>query len=71
MITEKTLIPVSLVVVIVGGVFWFSNLWAVSKQNAEDIKEIKIKQEEYNSNMYQVNQRLSRIEGALGVKNVR
>ena len=70
-ITEQTLLPLSLVGVLIGGVFWFSNLWAISKQNSEEIKEIKSKQEEYVQNMYQVNQRLSRIEGALGVKNGR
>lgn len=40
-LSEKTLIPVSMLSVIVGGVFWLSSMHALSKANAADIKENK------------------------------
>lgn len=40
-ITEKTLIPISLLTIIVGGVFWLTNIYFSTATNASEIKELK------------------------------
>lgn len=65
-ITENTLIPISILGVIAGGIFWLSTIYAQGMQNAKDIdsltselKEISI---EIKSHNQQVIDRLARIE---------
>ena len=41
MITEKTLVPISLLAVLAGGVFWLSSMYAQTTANAQAIVEIK------------------------------
>jgi len=45
-ITEKTLIPISLLTIIIGAAMWLTSLWELSKTSAKDIEEIKIEQKE-------------------------
>ena len=40
-ISEKTLIPVSLIIVLVGAIFWLSSMYALANNNKEQIVEIK------------------------------
>lgn len=62
-ITEDTLIPVSLVITIVGGVFWLSALWHKADANAEAIQEIKAERKEFIELVTNVDKRLSFMEG--------
>ena len=45
-ITEKTLIPLSLLLVIAGGIFWFSSMYSQTQANAESIVEVKQQQKD-------------------------
>jgi hypothetical protein len=47
-ITEDTLIPISLVIMLVGGVFWLTSMYNATAANSKDIAELKVKQEQYN-----------------------
>lgn len=71
-ISEKTLIPLSLVITIVGlvvgGIYWLTDIYAIAsetrvkvKTNSMAIAEIKGKFEKLD----EVSERLSRIEGKL------
>ena len=40
-ITETTLIPISLAIVLFGGVFWMSTIWNTMNTNSKFIAEIK------------------------------
>ena len=41
-LTEKTLVPVSLILVLLGGVLWLSEIYAMAKHSTEEIKSIKL-----------------------------
>lgn len=47
-ITEKTLVPISLLIVIIGAVMWLTSLWELSKSSAAAIKEIKEEKTAHN-----------------------
>lgn len=68
-ITENTLLPVSLVVILVGGVFWLTTLYNQTVSNAQDISAIETKQDlltkELTEKQSLILDRLSRIEGRL------
>jgi hypothetical protein len=66
-ITEKTLIPISLVVVIIGGVAWFTSLYSKAASLETSLDDVKRTQESYIQYMQRIDHRLSRIEGKLGV----
>jgi hypothetical protein len=40
-ITEKTLLPISLLVIIAGGIFWLSSMYALANSNEKQITIIK------------------------------
>ncbi len=40
-INEKTLIPLSLVITLIGGVAWLTNLAGIEKANANEIQSLK------------------------------
>lgn len=63
-ITENTLIPLSLLAVIAGGIFWFSTLYAEVRASSTDIQDLKNTMRQLQS----IDQRLSRIEGKLGLR---
>ena len=44
MITEKTLVPISLVITIIGGVVWLTTLWARTEAQAQALIEVKTEQ---------------------------
>lgn len=69
MISEKTLIPISTILVIVGAVFWLTNIYNLANTNAYGIESIKKKVSTTDSKIIEridlIDQRLSRIEGKL------
>lgn len=67
-ITETTLIPISLVITLVGGIVWLSTLYARTEETAKAIIRVEANQQGYNENLREIISRLSRIEGALGEK---
>lgn len=66
-ITESTLIPLSLVILLGGGIAWAATLNAKASSNERALDEIKAMQFQYNQNMEEVGERLARIEGAMGL----
>lgn len=65
-ITENTLIPISLVIVIIGGVSWLTAIHAGEQKNAENIMQIKADSKEFSESvdhkLDSVLDRLARIE---------
>lgn len=67
-ITESTVLPVSLVVIVVMVAVWASSVKAIADQNAQDIRRLETEQKEYLSTVTHIDERLSRIEGKLDAK---
>lgn len=65
MISEKTLIPLSLVLILSGGIFWLSSMDARTSSNAAAIERAEKKEDSLSDKMQEVSNRLSRIEGKL------
>lgn len=70
-ITDTTLIPLSFLTVIVGGVFWFTTMYNQTQASAREIEKIQEKQAKIESD-YQASQlliidKLARIEGRLEI----
>ena len=64
-ITEKTLVPLSLVVILVGGILWLARIESLATANAAAVRQLSKDQQEYNRTVIEINTRLSRIEGKL------
>lgn len=62
-INEKTLIPLSLMITIIGGVYWLSNLNFKANASEKEIEKLNKKITVIQS----IDTRLSRIEGALNI----
>lgn len=60
-IFEGTLMPVSLVITLMGGVFWLSSMYAKTSANTDSITKLEQKLEYIHS----IDQRLAVIEGEL------
>jgi len=67
-ITESTLIPLSLLAVLAGGIFWLSTLYAEVRTNSAAVAEMKMTQADGYKSLQSIDQRLSRIEGKLGLR---
>lgn len=72
LITERTKLSVSLVIVLVGGVFWLSTVHWNAAQAAKGVDEVKVEQskqkDEYNKTINEINSRMARMEQSL--KNI-
>lgn len=63
LITERTAIPISLVVVLVGGVLWFARLEA----KVDAASNLQADQIQLAHTLNRIDRRLSRMEGKLGI----
>ena len=68
MINEKTLIPLSMVIIIVGIAIKFTIIESKTEANDKKIEKVEIRQSDYAKDLGEVNKHLSRIEGALDIK---
>ena len=79
-ITEKSLIPISLVIAIISVALWVGGLGSDVKSIAKSVDKHEIQIEKLrdedikirktlNETLIQVNGRLGRIEGAMGIEN--
>lgn len=59
-ITEDTVLPITLVLVLLGGVFWLSEMHSNALAAKTGVYEL-------SAALSKINERLSRIEGKLGV----
>ena len=71
-LSEKTLIPISLVITIIGGVVWLTTLWFRTEAQAQNIAEVKAEQKslvrEVQDNNKEVMKKLIELEVKLGVR---
>ncbi len=67
-INESTLIPLSMMLIVGGGVAWLTTMYTDVKYNTEQINEIKSDQEKHADEMGQVLQKLAAIQEQL--KNI-
>lgn len=71
-ITGKTMVPISLVVSLLGGGGWLTKVHSTVERNAVAIQEMKTELKDQESDktrlLREINTRLSRIEGKLGVR---
>ena len=76
-ITENTLIPISLLSVLAGGIFWLSAIYANGNENTKNIDKLFVRQDQVEATIVEQNQKviekLSRLEEQMkylrGVKN--
>lgn len=64
-ISENTGISISVVISLLGGIFWLSTLYAKTVATEQSINRIELNQQEYYKNLTEINNRLGRIEGYL------
>lgn len=64
-ITEKTLVPISFLVVLAVSLFWVTSMAAKVDAAVEKIKVMEAKQDIYFQNVAEIRDRLARIEGQL------
>lgn len=71
-LSENTLVPlgaaIALIAVVVGGVVWLTSLSNEVQAQTERLKEIRQDQSNYMEVIQRIDQRLSRIEGAVGTR---
>lgn len=69
-LNEKTLVPISLVITIIGGVVWLTTLWFRTEAFASEISDIKSEQRsvvsEVRENNKEVMKKLIELEIRLG-----
>lgn len=65
MITEKTAISVSLMVVIVGGVIWLSNIFFLADNTAKALEKVVVKQDRYSEDIATIKQDIGVIKQIL------
>lgn len=61
-LTEGTLIPLSLVIVILGGVTYFTNAVGKMNENTRRIEALENRQERYNDSVNKILERITTIE---------
>jgi len=57
-LTEKTLVPISLIIVLLGAMLWLSEIYAMAKHSSEEIKAIK---QEKRQDLDAINNKFDRI----------
>ena len=70
-LSEKTLIPLSLVIILLTGMFWISNLAAKVDTHQKQIDNFLKLEQDHMKELRSIDVRLSRIEGALDIKGSR
>lgn len=68
-LTETTLLPISLVITIIGGVFWLTSIYNTTQSNAASIASIENKQERYIETVSEIRVELGKIKGMLEKKS--
>ncbi len=71
-ITEQTLIPISLVVILFGGVFWITNIWGSVESLKKDFAEQRVveqqKSRDTNEKFDKIMNELYYLKGAMSTK---
>lgn len=64
-INGRTLVPLSFIVVLTGGIVWLSQVYSTTAANAKTIEEVKTLNKEYFDILRRIDRRLSKMEGYL------
>lgn len=64
-ITENTLIPISLVIILIGGVVWLTSTHLKAESNLEAVQRIEAKQDRYIQGLNKIYSELAEIKGEL------
>lgn len=64
-ISEKTMIPISLVIITLGGGVWLTNLHYQTSANAIELQKITLRQERYSEDLSDIKGKLQEIAGEL------
>ena len=64
-ITEGTLIPISLVIILIGGVVWLTTLYFTTQSNAAAIDKIQLKYDAISDKLDDIVIKIDRIEHLL------
>lgn len=71
-IDSQTLLPLSLVssliVALIGGILWLSNVYATANTTMEKVKTMEARQDKSKDALDRIDRRLSRIEGKLNIQ---
>lgn len=67
-LTEKTLIPISLVIIILGGVVWLTSLYSLAESNLRDVRILQAKQDTYFEQMSKIREDIAKIKALLEKK---
>jgi hypothetical protein len=67
-ITENTVIPISLMLSLVGGIVWLTTIYNKTEAHEESLRKIESKQEAYLQNLEVIKVKLARIEMKLGIR---
>jgi hypothetical protein len=68
-ITEDTLLPISLVFALGGGVMWLTTIYNKTEAHAKALDQVVLKQDEYSRNLQEIMTKLGRIEERLSRGN--
>lgn len=66
-ITKDTLVPIGLVLTLLAGVAYIAGLHSKVEAQGNEILALQIERREYQRTVEEINTRLARIEGKLGV----
>lgn len=64
-ISEQTLVPVSMVLILFGFISWLTTLYNETKANGSEISEIKSEQRIYNQKLDRIMEKLNVMEGVM------
>jgi len=67
-ITENTTISISVVISLIGGIFWLTTLYAKAESTEKAVERVEIKQDSYNNHLLEIKEDLGLIKGSLGIK---
>lgn len=71
LITKHTAIPLGLLIAFVTGIAWIVTLNAKSEETSKNVERLEMKNDQYVQTLDEINSRLSRIEGKLGIDGSR
>ena len=67
-ITESTLLPISMVITLSGGIAWLTTIYNITVTNEKAIERVESKQDRYNENLAIILNKLANIEGRLNLE---
>lgn len=67
-ITKNTMVPLSVLACLIGGIMWITMVYAQVKQNTKELEKIGEKSDSYLETLHSIDIRLGAIETELKIK---